>query len=259
MIRTIDEAKSALAEIFVLPNRRVQIIQMQVKMATCLDPKARKFLSNALEVLVKRRGGKFSARSGGSVGVATAVPAQPSAPPVAGAPAAPPPQPVSPPTAPVEEIPETTEFDDLKMASLVRDVFSETHQDLPEWQVARAILGNRDTLRELLIDAIKAKNAKDGEAYNEKALKVFDIILGVQMKMGRSADKVTKFVRECVEKLNAADPRIEIERDETNQIVSAIMMFDSRIQTMMGFQAEGAPGMDKGVAEVERLLTKLRG
>ncbi|MCC6738473.1 MAG: hypothetical protein IT452_05475 [Planctomycetia bacterium] len=255
MIRTVDEAKSALAEIFVLPNRRVQIIQMQVKMATCLDPKARKFLSNALEVLVKRRGGKFSARSGASVGVGpTAAPAAPVA---AGAPSAP--VPAAPATAPVEEIPETTEFDDLKMASLVRDVFSETHQDLPEWQVARAILGDRDTLRELLIDAIKAKNAKDGEAYNEKALKVFDIILGVQMKMGRSADKVTKFVRECVEKLNAADPRIEIERDETNQIVSAIMMFDSRIQTMMGFLAEGAPGVEKGMAEVGRLLTKLRG
>lgn len=257
MIRTVDEAKSALAEIFVLPNRRVQIIQMQVKMATCLDPKARKFLSNALEVLVKRRGGKFSARSGGSVGMAAAPQAAQPAAPVAGGPAAP--QPAPPPAAPVEEIPETTEFDDLKMASLVRDVFSETHQDLPEWQVARAILGDRDTLRELLIDAIKAKNSKDGEAYNEKALKVFDIILGVQMKMGRSADKVTKFVRECVEKLNAADPRIEIEREETNQIVSAIMMFDTRIQTMMGFQAEGAPGMEKGMAEVERLLTKLRG
>src|SRR6185503_12850032 len=121
------------------------------------------------------------------------------------------------PSAPTaEEIPESTEFDDLKMASLVRDVFSETHQELPEWQVARAILANRDTLRELLIDAIKAKNAKDGETYNEKALKVFDMILGVQMQMGRSADKVTRFVREVVVKLNDVDPALEINREETN-------------------------------------------
>ena len=122
----------------------------------------------------------------------------------------------------LEEIPETTEFDDLKMASLVRDVFSETHQDLPEWQVARAILNNRDNLREFLIEAIKAKNAKDFEAYNEQALKVFDLILGVQMQMGRSADKVNKFIREVIEKLNAADPGLEIEREESGQIVSRI-------------------------------------
>ncbi len=257
MIRTLDEAKSALAEIFVLPHRRMQIIQMQVKMATCMDSKARKFLSNALEVLVKRRGKKFG---GQGSGVAVAAPQVRPATPVAGSPPVPAATPApAPPTAPHEEIPETTEFDDLKMASLVRDVFSETHQDLPEWQVARAILADRDTLRELLIDAIKAKNAKDGETYNEKALKVFDIILGVQMQMGRSADKVTKFVREVVEKLNAADSGLEVDRDETNQIVSAIMMFDPRIKTMLGFQAEGAPGMEKAMAEVQRLLTKLRG
>lgn len=252
MIRTLDEAKSALAEIFVLPHRRMQIIQMQVKMATCMDPKARKFLSNALEVLVKRRGKKF-----GGQGAAAAPPVRPLTP-VAGSPPVPASTP-APPTAPVEEIPETTEFDDLKMASLVRDVFSETHQDLPEWQVARAILADRDNLRELLIDAIKAKNAKDFEAYNEKALAVFDIILGVQMQLGRSADKVSKFIREVVEKLNASDAGLEIERDETNQIVSAIMMFDPRIKTMLGFQAEGAPGVEKAMAEVQRLLTKLRG
>ncbi len=256
MIRTLDEAKSALAEIFVLPHRRMQIIQMQVKMATCLDSKARKFLSNALEVLVKRRGKKFGGQGSGTAAAPTARPPTP----VAGMPAVPASTPApAPPTAPVEEIPETTEFDDLKMASLVRDVFSETHQDLPEWQVARAILADRDNLRELLIDAIKAKNAKDFEAYNEKALAVFDIILGVQMQLGRSADKVSKFIREVVEKLNASDAGLEIERDETNQIISAIMMFDPRIKTMLGFQAEAAPGMEKAMAEVQRLLTKLRG
>lgn len=252
MIRTLEEAKSALAEIFVLPHRRMQIIQMQVKMATCLDSKARKFLSNALEVLVKRRGKKYSGPTAPAA-ARGAAPASGVAPVPAGAVAAPPP------TAPLEEIPETTEFDDLKMASLVRDVFSETHQDLPEWQVARAILANRDTLRELLIDAIKAKNAKDGEAYNEKALKVFDIILGVQMQMGRSADKVQKFIREMVEKLNAADAGLEIDRDETGQIVNAVMMFDPRIKTMLGFQTEGPAGTEKAMAEVNRLLTKLRG
>lgn len=254
MIRTLDEAKSALAEIFVLPNRRMQIIQMQVKMATCLEPKARKFLSNALEVLVKRRGGKFSARSGGSVGVAAPVAAGPASAPAPVAPAS-----GAPPTAPVEEIPETTEFDDLKMASLVRDVFSETHQELPDWQVARAIVANRDTLREHLIEAIKAKNAKDGEAYNEHALKVFDMILGVQMQLGRSADKVTKYVREVAVRLNELDPALEVNRDETNDIINAIMMFDSRIKTMLGFQADGPVGMEKAVGEVNRLLSKLRG
>ena len=244
MIRTLEEAKSALAEIIVLPHRRMQIIQMQVKMATCLDSKARKFLSNALEVLVKRRGKKFAGQPASGVTIAAPQP---------GAPVA------TPPTAPLEEIPETTEFDDLKMASLVRDVFSETHQDLPEWQVARAILNNRDNLREFLIEAIKAKNAKDFEAYNEQALKVFDLILGVQMQMGRSADKVNKFIREVVEKLNIADPGLEIEREESGQILNAIMMFDPRIKTMLEFQAGGAEGMEKAMAEVNRLLTKLRG
>ncbi|MCE9581280.1 MAG: hypothetical protein K8T20_02060 [Planctomycetes bacterium] len=259
MIRTLDEAKSALAEIFVLPHRRMQIIQMQVKMATCIDPKSRKFLANALEVLVKRRGKKYGgtgappppvAKPGGELpqwvpGVDDFPTTKAAAPP---------------PTAAHEEVlPETTEFDDLKMASLVRDVFSETHQDIPEWQVARAILNDRDTLRELLIDAIKAKNAKDFELYNEKAFKVFEIILAVQMQMGRSADKVSKFVREMVEKLNQVDPRLDIDRDECGNIVNAIMMFDPRIKTMLGFQAEGAAGMEKAMAELSRLLSKLRG
>jgi len=247
MIRTLDEAKSALAEIFVLPSRRMQIITMSVKMAQCIDPKARKFLMNALEVLVKRRGKRFVAPvpPKPADGPATQIP-----PVKAGA---------APPPAPVEEIPETTEFDDLKMASLIRDVFSETHQDIPEWQVARAILGNRDRLRELLIEAIQAKQAKNGGLYNDKALAVFDIILNVQMKMGRSAEKMSKFLRAAVERLNATDPPLEISPEESDQIVSAVMMFDPRIQAMTALAAEGEPGVDKAAAEVKRLLTKLRG
>jgi hypothetical protein len=250
MIRNLDEAKTALAEIFVLPNRRVQIIQMSVKMATCLDPKARKFLSNALEVLVKRRGKKFSAPAGPKgPGTSTTVAGAAVAPPPGGAPVGP----------PVEEIPETTEFDDLKMAGLVRDVFSETHQDIPEWQIARAILNDRDKLRENLIEAITAKNAKDFELYNDKALAVFDLILGVQMKMGRSADKVTKFVRIVVERLNASDPALEIVKEETEQLISAVMMFDPRIQTMTQYSTDGDAGLEAAGAELKRLLSKLRG
>lgn len=251
MIRTLDEAKTALAEIFVLPNRRMQIIQMSVKMASCIDPKARKFLMNALEVLVKRRGKKFAPPP--AVAPRTPVPGAQAAR-AAGAPTTPPPAPV-----PAEEIPETTEFDDLKLASLIRDVFSETHQDIPEWQVARAILADREKLRELLIEAIQAKTAKNADLFNDKALAVFDCILGVQMKLGRSADKVSRFVKNAVEKLNAVDPALELNREETDQIISAIMMFDVRIQNMLTMQAEGEAGVEKAMPEVKRLLTKLRG
>lgn len=251
MIRTLDEAKTALAEIFVLPNRRMQIIQMSVKMASCIDPKARKFLMNALEVLVKRRGKKFAPPP--AAAPRTPVPGAQAARP-AGAPTTPPPAPV-----PAEEIPETTEFDDLKLASLIRDVFSETHQDIPEWQVARAILADREKLREFLIEAIQAKTAKNADLFNDKALAVFDCILGVQMKLGRSADKVSRFVKNAVEKLNSLDPALELNREETDQIISAIMMFDVRIQNMLTMQAEGEAGVEKAVPEVKRLLTKLRG
>lgn len=252
MIRTLDEAKTALAEIFVLPNRRMQIIQMSVKMASCIDPKARKFLMNALEVLVKRRGKKF-APPPPAVKAGPQVPGAPAARP-AGVPTTPPPAP-----APAEEIPETTEFDDLKLASLIRDVFSETHQDIPEWQVARAILADREKLRELLIEAIQAKTAKNADTFNDKALAVFDCILGVQMKLGRSADKLSRFVKTAIEKLNSVDPALEVNREETDQIISAIMMFDVRIQNMLQMQAEGDPGVEKAMPEVKRLLTKLRG
>ncbi|NUN50627.1 MAG: hypothetical protein HUU15_17590 [Candidatus Brocadiae bacterium] len=248
MIRTMDEAKVALAEIFMLPNRRVQIIQMSVKMATCMDAKARKFLGNALEVLVKRRGKKF--------GPGMAVPGAERA---EGGPVTPP-RGVAPVGATAqEEMPEESEFDDLKMAELVRDVFSETHQDLPEWQVGRAILDHRDKLRELLIEAIQAKSRKDGDMYNDKALQVFDLILNVQMKLGRSADKMTKFVRQVVSRLNSQDAALEISGEETTKILNAIMMFDTRVQSMGALLAEGDAGLDKAAPEIYRLLSKLRG
>lgn len=52
-IRTRDEALNALADTLDLPERRVQLIDLMVKIAICLDPEPRNLLADAHATLVR--------------------------------------------------------------------------------------------------------------------------------------------------------------------------------------------------------------
>lgn len=156
-IRSREEALAALAEILELPERRNQIVQATVKVASCLDPSARALLADAQAAIIedgldalRRRRREALARLPDSW-VRRCAPA-----------------------VDLREDPLLEEvgraLDLLKMVALLAEVFPTAVQRYPRWEIARFIHENENWSREAIAAGLRRRGKPAHAALEEKVL-----------------------------------------------------------------------------------------
>lgn len=150
-IRSKAEALDAVAAVLALPDRRQQIVQLTVRVAMCLDPEARSFLADCqaglveggLDYMRKRRHEMLAAQQ--------------------------------------EEAPEaivivdTSEdqlleqvgvaLDALRLSEIVRQVFPSVRERSAGWEIARALIAEEESFRQVMIEAVRAHGAGNSVVY----------------------------------------------------------------------------------------------
>ncbi len=147
-VRSKSEALEALSAVLALAERRQQIVQITVRVATCIDAEARTFLADCQAGLIE--GGLEQMRQHRHE-LLDAAQAEGSEPII---------------------ILDSTEdqlleevgaaLDALRLAGIAREVFPDARDRLPAWLVARAILAEEAEVRKVLVDAVKFR--KEPEA-----------------------------------------------------------------------------------------------
>jgi hypothetical protein len=154
-IRTKDEAMDALGETLALPERRQQIIDVNVKIILCLHPEARTFMSDCLEGLI---GGGLDEMTRKKLDALDALPGE---------------------DVVVIVNPEADRLyesvaralDALHIAGVSCDVFPVLAAEVDRWQIARAIILNEQGVRECVIEGLRARGSADQAHRAEFALK----------------------------------------------------------------------------------------
>jgi len=140
-IRNKQEALDALAETLALPDRRTQIIDVNVKIILCLHPEPRYFLGDCLAGLIGGGLDEMTRNTLDSIERDVVVIVN-------------------------EEDDKLFEsaaraMDALHIASVACDVFPSLSSEVDRWQIARAIILNEAGVRESLLEGVRARSPED--------------------------------------------------------------------------------------------------
>ncbi len=142
-VRNKAEAMEALAAVLALEERHQQIVQITVRLATCLDHEARMFLADCQAGLIE--GGLDQMRQKRRE-MLEAVQADENEPIVIVDPSE---------DQLLEEV--GAALDALRLAGIARQIFANVQDRLPAWRVARAILAEEAEVRSILVEAAKSR------------------------------------------------------------------------------------------------------
>ena len=150
-IRTKAEALDAVAAVLALPERRQQIVQLTVRVATCLDPAARSFLADCqaglieggLEFMRKRRQEQLAAQQQEAPEAIVIVDSS------------------------EDQLLEQVgmALDALRLSEIVRQAFPMVRERHAAWEIARAFLADEEGLRQVVIEAVRAHGAGNSLVY----------------------------------------------------------------------------------------------
>lgn len=142
-VRNKAEALEALADVLALAERHQQIVQITVRVATCMDAEARNFLADCQAGLIEGGLEQMRRRRQEALEAAQAESDEPFV------------------ILDSSEDPLLEEagaaLDALRLAEVARQVFAEQRDRLPAWRVARAIFNNEAETRQTLVDAVKSR------------------------------------------------------------------------------------------------------
>ena len=159
-IRNREEALDALSDVLALTERREQIIRITVKVALCLDADARRFLADAqaglidggLEAMRRKRQVMMEAVSdeGGEAIVLI--------------------------DSSEDQLLEAVgqAMDALRLSEIIVQVFPEVGRTHQKWQVARAVVGEEQSLQEAVITAVKERTSGNTKVIEEMQAHVIE-------------------------------------------------------------------------------------
>ena len=142
-IRTKQEALDALAETLSLPERRQQIIDVNVKIILCLHPEPRYFLGDCLAGLIGGGLDEMTKNTLDAIAQDVVVIVN----------------------AEDDKLFESAAraMDALHIAGVACDVFPTLAAEAERWQIARAIILNEAGVRESLLEGVKARSPENPE------------------------------------------------------------------------------------------------
>ncbi|MCI0340801.1 MAG: hypothetical protein L0216_06560, partial [Planctomycetales bacterium] len=141
--------------------------------------------------------------------------------------------------------------DTIRVYRLLRRIFSDTHQELPGWLLARTILADPDGMTGAVVQALKLRKVGDLVGYKEALGNLFRRILGVRLQFGRTAEKIGRYLKGVVERAGGADGLGD--RDLLAHVLDAILVSDSRVKQVEGYFAQGPEG-ERAALELLRAL-----
>jgi len=159
-IRNREEALDALSDVLALPERRTQIIQITVRVALCLDADARKFLMDAaaglieggLEAMRRKRQAMVEAvqDEGGEAIVII--------------------------DSSTDQLLEAvgSAMDSLRLSEIILQVFPDLEKLHQRWEIARAVLGEEQSIQEAVIAAVRERSSGNTGVINQMQAHVVD-------------------------------------------------------------------------------------
>ncbi len=159
-IRNREEALDALSDVLALTERREQIIRITVKVALCLDADARRFLADCqaglidggLEAMRRKRQTMMEAVSdeGGEAIVLI--------------------------DSSEDQLLEAVgqAMDALRLSEIIVQVFQEVGRTHQKWQVARAVVGEEQSIQEAVIAAVKERTSGNTQVIEQMQSHVID-------------------------------------------------------------------------------------
>lgn len=181
-IRNREEALDALSDVLALPERREQIIRITVKVALCLDADARKFLADAqaglidggLEAMRRKRQAMLEAvqEEGGEAIVII--------------------------DSSRDQLLEVVgqSMDALRLSEIILQVFPEIAKTHQKWEVARAVVGEEQSIQEAVIAAVKERSGGNTEVINKMQQHVVEKLQATKPSWHESAASLKAAVEE---------------------------------------------------------------
>jgi hypothetical protein len=143
-VRNKADALEALSEVLALAERNQQIVQITVRVATCMDAEARTFLADCQAGLIEGGLDRMRRRRQEAIEAAQAESDEPF---------------IILDSSEDQLLEEVgSALDALRLAEVARQVFADQRDRLPAWLVARAIFADEAETRKALVDAVKFRS-----------------------------------------------------------------------------------------------------
>jgi len=209
----------ALSEILALPERRLQIVQLTIRVATCVDSEARSFLADCQAGLIEGGLTQMRKRRHELIEAAQTETDEPII--------------ILDPSEDelLEEV--GAALDALRLAEIPRQVFTDDRDRLPPWLVARAILAQETEVRQVLVDAVKFR--KEPEAAR-RCLE--EILRRVEAARPAWIDAVPALLEACQEAVRKSlDPPAPGPADDAEMVFGTVASADHRATLVFDFLA----------------------
>lgn len=242
-IRTKDEALEELAGILALPERRTQIIQMQVKIMCCLEAEPRTFLVDCMATLIesgleymrrKRQEALEAARKDAPTAIILIDSSR---------------------DGMLEEV--GTALDALRMANVAMEVFKDLRRQYPPWRVARVVVTDEQQVRDAMIQGVRLQ----GESRSPELAPARDVLVNLiensEPGWNESANAIQALCNDAI-----LTPFRGVEdrglADDPDIIFSILAMADHRARLILEMLAENRGEALQYVNEVRKRLDVLQ-
>jgi len=236
-LRTKQDALEAVAEILALPERCQQIIQLTVKIMSCLASEARRFLTECMATLIengleymrrKRQESLDELREQTPDALIVLDPSHDDL---------------------LEEA--GSALDALRMAHVAMEVFPDLRRKVPSWRVARAVLHHESSVREALIQGVRLQA---GSRSTDLAPALDELLRLIESSVPEWLESTPAIEALCNEALlNAEAPP-----HDSDVLFSVLAMSDDRVRLLLDLLATDRSGAIEYLSEVRRRIEMLQ-
>lgn len=242
LIRSREDALSALSDVLNLPTRIEQIIQITVHVAVCLDTDAREFLadcqagllSGGLEAMRTKRRELLEQLDSEDL-VVILDPEEDRL---------------------FDEI--ATALDALKLSGVVREVFPELTTRLQRWEVARAMLVREAAIQERVVAALKSRSSDpNGQTRSHLCQETLALIAQDRPVWYEKAEALRSEVHAALNHLRMGGG-IDPTSEEMEEVFEVIAAREGRAQELWTLSKRDPAGAIAFVGKVCELIFVLR-
>lgn len=193
-----------------LPERRLQIVQITVRVAMCLDAEARAFMADSqaalidggLESMAKRRREMIAEAQESGAEAYVIVDSQED--------------------QLLEQVGQA--LDALRVAEIVRQLYADLREKHEAWEVARAILAREAEVRQLMIDGVKAQGEGNAAVYGKCREETLQHVLAARPAWFADAAKLGEVCRRAVP------------RESAEKVLASVAVDDVRAKLVLELQ-----------------------